>query len=257
MNLYFNGNFPENFILLGADREDLVEKAENIVAEAVSLFPQSFIGNQTMFPFEFQYTPPFEKNFGELKRLQGIAAENAGWRKEYCGYILVDINGYCKHESEHYFDMTIKFLSDNNDFWHYIFIVDDSSQKASRALVQKILNYIYCNVVEDKEEKLNREKRHLLSFAEECGLMCTPAVYDLLSNAVVQQKISKEAAKTILMDCSRGNKESSPVNTDVLAAYFCNGTPTVKYMLSEGRFQDFVALCREEKRKEKFENEKV
>ena len=127
MNIYFGDKFfPKNFILLGSNADELGCKAGDIAAEANKLFPKSFCGDRSVFPFEFRYVPPFEKPYGELKRLQGTIANYAGRRSEYCGYILIDLNSYIKHESENYFDVTIKFLADNNDCWNYIYLASQN-----------------------------------------------------------------------------------------------------------------------------------
>lgn len=258
MSIYFGDKFfPKNFILLGSNVEDLECKASDIVAEANKLFPKSFCGERPVFPFEFRYVPPFEKSYGELKRLQGTVANNAGRRCEYCGYILIDMNSYIKHESENYFDVTIKFLADNNDRWNYIFIVDSIHLKASMALVQKILMYIHCKVIVDNEKGTNVEKRFIKQIIDDCDLECTRTVSDFLVDAILQKKMSREVAKTIIIDIASKRSEAFPVDMNTLAEYFSEETPTAKYMLSEGQFDEIVMMCIKENRKGKRDDEKV
>ena len=79
MGKYFKNNFyPQNFILL-TTAENKYQAVDEIVNEAVLTVPEKFNGRRKSFPFELRYVPPFDKNFRELKRLQGTAAEMAGF----------------------------------------------------------------------------------------------------------------------------------------------------------------------------------
>lgn len=258
MNTYFGDKFfPKNFILLGSNVDELECKAGDIVAEANKLFPKSFCGDRSAFPFEFRYVPPFEKSYGELKRLQGTIANYAGRRSEYCGYILIDMNSYIKHESENYFDVTIKFLADNNDCWNYIFIVDNTHLKASMSMVQKILMYIHCKVIVDNEKGTNAEKRFIKKIVDDCGIECTHTVIDFLVDAILQKKMSREVAKTIILDIAAERSEAIPVDMDTLAEYLSEETPTAKYMLSDAQFEEIIMMCIKENRKGKHDDEKI
>lgn len=83
----------ENFILLGRPYEQK-ETIELIVSIYKNNHPDFFEGERKSFIFELRYTEPFEKNFTELKRLQGLAAEYAGHRNEFQGYIIINLNSY-------------------------------------------------------------------------------------------------------------------------------------------------------------------
>ena len=73
MGKYFKNNFyPQNFILL-TTAENKYQAVDEIVNEAVLTVPEKFNGRRKSFPFELRYVPPFDKNFRELKRLQGTA----------------------------------------------------------------------------------------------------------------------------------------------------------------------------------------
>ena len=258
MSVFFGDKFfPKNFILLGSDIKALESKANDIVAEAHELFPESFCGVRPVFPFEFRYVPPFDKSYGELKRLQGTVANNAGRRSEYCGYVLIDMNSFINHETENYFDVTVKFLSDNNECWNYIFIVDCKHSKASLSLVQKILMYIHCKVIVDNDKSIDVEKRYIEQTLRELGIECTRSARDFLVDAVLQKKIPREVAKTILLDIATTKSETVQVDISILAEYFSGETTTAKYMLSECQFDEIVKMCVKENRKGKCDDEKV
>ena len=109
-----NADLYDNYILLGVPAQQR-EHAEKLVMEQRKYKPEYFEGNTSSFLFELRYIPPFDKAFTELKRIQGTAAEKAGRRDEYRGYIIFDLNQYLSHEEEPYFTIILQFLIDMND----------------------------------------------------------------------------------------------------------------------------------------------
>ena len=81
-------NYPENCIFLG-NPDTQAADAKLLISQMKVLCPEKFEGNRDSFSFELRYTAPFDKGFNELKRLQGTAAEAAGRRNEFKGYIVI------------------------------------------------------------------------------------------------------------------------------------------------------------------------
>ena len=125
------------------------------------------------------------------------------------------------------------------------------------ALVQKILMYLHCKVIVDNEKGTNAEKRFIKQIIDDCGLECTHIVIDFLVDAILQKKMSREVVKTIIIDIATKKSEAIPVDMNTLAEYFSEETPTAKYMLTEGQFDEIVMMCIKENRKEKRDDEKV
>ena len=86
MEFNTNKSMPENIILLG-NYDSQTSYMHSVIAEEKAYHPEKFEGNSDWFDFELRYIAPFDKNFCELKRLQGTAAEVAGRRAEFKGYI--------------------------------------------------------------------------------------------------------------------------------------------------------------------------
>ncbi len=258
MDAYFGRgkHTVKNFILMGKDQEELKRRAQDIADEAERLFPESFSGDKNIFPFEVRYTPPFDKCFTELKRLQGTAAGNAGYRSEYKGYIMIDMNSFLRHETENYTDITLKFLCDSNDAWSYIFIVDTTRTKAAMELVRKILSLLRCRVIDCTEICGVSENRFIVQMCETYGLECSRSLQSFLAQAIAQEKISKEAAETVLLDMVQicGSSERATIQT-LYACIRCDSS-TIKYMLSEEKMKELTVLCSDAMRKEN-SNEKI
>lgn len=92
MKKYFkDATYPKNFILIGTQLDEMKNKANEIVAEAEKKCKEMFNGEDSSFAFDLRYIPPFDKNFGELMRLQGVAAEHVRFKNGYRGYIILDV----------------------------------------------------------------------------------------------------------------------------------------------------------------------
>lgn len=101
-------NCSENYIFLGVVSH-LVADADNIISKMKISNPEKFEGNRDYFSFEFRYTAPFDKDFHELKRLQGTASEVAGRRNEFKGYIVIDMSNWLTHHDEDYLNKALLF----------------------------------------------------------------------------------------------------------------------------------------------------
>lgn len=71
--------------------------AQNAISAIKISHPERFEGVKDYFTFDLRYTAPFNK-FLELKRLQGTAAQAAGRRSEFCGYIIMDLSSWLNHQ---------------------------------------------------------------------------------------------------------------------------------------------------------------
>lgn len=237
---YLKENFyPENFILLGSAGR-LKEQAEDIVSEAVECFPERFEGLEPCFEFEMRYTPPFEKNFHELKRLQCIAAKTAGRRDEFRGYIVIDLSSYVAHEKEPYLEVTLRFLSDMSDWWKYIFLVDDSNAKASKELVRTMLGILLCDipcdVIENREISTACEIVDHICVAQD--VTCTRPVKEFLQEVLSVEKVSGDILSALLRDVSA--YFGSQVNLRTLEEYFSKKESLIKYMLERKQYEQFM-----------------
>ncbi len=232
----------KNFILMGSDFEELTTKADAIVSEAVELYPESFSGERAYFQFELRYTPPFEKSFLEIKRLQGTAAQKAGRRRDFRGYIVIDVSSFLGHEEENYFDITLKFLSDSNDVWNYIFILNNTNSKKAMLLAGKILSILHCRVLEDKGA--SAEKKKLQAVMKEANVQCTKECADML----LESNLPQEVIRSILFDIG---ETCDTVGVNDICEYLYEDESTVKYMLSENQIRDIILLCERERVNEK------
>lgn len=108
--------------------------AQNAISAIKISHPERFEGVKDYFTFDLRYTAPFNK-FLELKRLQGTAAQAAGRRSEFCGYIIMDLSSWLNHQDEEYFNIALFYLIDRNDCWKYIFLADGQQSAAARKLI--------------------------------------------------------------------------------------------------------------------------
>ena len=255
-----NGNdssfIPENYILLGTP---LTRKSdiESIVHDAKVQHPEQFEGNKDWFAFELRYSESFDKEFKELKRLQGTAAEAAGRRDEFRGYIVINLSSYLNHHDEDYLKKFILFLIDMSDCWKYIFMVDDQNARSARELVGKVLEFfihdnLRCRVSEEKEEKPAADLVDVI--CKERGISCTLQVKRMLCS-MLDQNFSSEQITALLTEISWYSDKC--INKDTVETFLSGQDSAFRYMLTQKEFNRLVAFfeCRKEKTDE--ENEAI
>lgn len=243
--------YPQNFVLLGTP-ERQKGLAERIVSDANTRFPEMFEGKKPFFFYELRYVPPFDKEFYELKRLQGTAAEAAGRRDEFRGYVIIDLSHYLTHEKEHYFDITLRFLIDMSDCWKYIFLVDNSNPKAAKELVGKMLTVLLRDIsCEVKEDERGLSAGKLVDrICKEQNVVCSSPVKEFLQHLLENESFGEEVVSALLRDISShcGKRISMTTVTD----FFAKREPVIKYMLSQRQFDQLMCIyeCRKENRNE-------
>lgn len=243
-------NYPENYILVGA----AAAEADGLISQIKASRPEQFEGNRDAFSFELRYTVPFDKDFYELKRLQGTAAEAAGRRNEFKGYIIIDVNNWLTHHEEEYLNKALLFLIDMSDCWKYIFLVKDLNSKAARELVGKILsvficNHISCKVKEEKEK--NTCESRVNALCKEQGVICSPAVKELLRE-LLDQEFNESIVLALLSEMSWNDSKKNSM--EAIANFINDRESVVRYMLSQREYDRLLAII--EKRKEHLYGEK-
>ena len=252
MGKYFKNNFyPQNFILL-TTAENKYQSVDEIVNEAVLTAPEKFNGRRNSFPFELRYVPPFDKNFRELKRLQGTAAEMAGYHDEYRGYIVIDLSEYIKHELEVYFEIAVNFFHDMNEYWKFIFVVDNSNQKSALDLVSRvlfILDDVPCRVIELKQEERLTNMQYVEEICEKYKVTCSKEVQLFLQNLLEQKEYLQQIVSILVREIAGNFDTSCVVNMELVKEYMKNQDCVIKYMMNPKQFDKFMDIL--EKREEK------
>jgi len=238
-------NIPnyKNFILLGTQLDELKRKAHAIVSEAEQKCNCIFNGETAAFEFNLRYTPPFEKNFRELMRLQGVAAENARFKDEYRGYIIIDVCEFLKHEAEPYFQIAIRYLHDENDNWRYIFIVDKANEKAAKDLTRVILEYIKCTKVIDDENILDENRDFLIRVCKDVDLRMENDALGLFENLFEYENVNRNVIESIIFDLSTVYKKQK-ISIDVLKGYFESDKTLAQYIITNNTLAKVVTSCK-------------
>ena len=88
-----------------------------------------FYGDVKFFEFMLNYTEPNEP-FNELRRLMDEINNAAGFRNEYRGIILIDIDDWVNCYEEKHFKSFMEYISSNSDKWLVVLSVSggDSQQ---------------------------------------------------------------------------------------------------------------------------------
>lgn len=246
-------SYPENYILLGSSDTQKAH-ADVIISEMKNSRPEKFEGNKDSFSFELRYAAPFDKGFQELKRLQGVAAEAAGRRNEFKGYIVIDMNGWLTHHEEEYLNKALLFLIDMSEYWNYIFLIDNQNAKAARELVGKVLSVFYCDNIPCmvKEEKVQASvKSRVSAICKAQGVMCSPPVKEFFQE-LLEQGVNDNVVAALLSEMvwSFGKK----LSMNSIADFVTNKESVIRYMLAQKEYNRFLAIV--DKRKECWYGEK-
>lgn len=245
--------YPENYILLGGSDAQKAY-ADVIISEIKTSRPEKFEGNKDSFSFELRYAAPFDKGFHELKRLQGTAAEAAGRRNEFKGYIVIDMNSWLTHHDEEYLNKALLFLIDMSEYWNYIFLVDNQNAKAARELVGKVLSVFYrdnipCMV---KKEKVQASVKACVSaICKAQGVMCSPPVKEFFQE-LLEQGFNENVVAALLSEMAWSSGKKLSMNS--ITNFMSTQESVIRYMLAQKEYNRFLTII--EKRKECWYGEK-
>ena len=253
MEFNTNKSMPENIVLLG-NYDSQTAYVHSVIAEEKVYHPEKFEGNRDWFDFELRYIAPFDKNFSELKRLQGTAAEAAGRRAEFKGYVVINLSEWVTHHEDDYLNKALLFLADMNDYWKYIFLINDLNVKASRELTGKILelffqNHIICKV---RECSLGSTVKSLTNtICKELGVVCDSPVKETIED-MMTSGFDKAIISALLSEVSwyQGKK----ISMDAFWGVISNHELSASYMLSQKEYCRLISII--ERRKEKWYGEK-
>lgn len=244
---------PENYILLGHPISQM-NQADTIIAEEKTRFSDKFEGTRDAVRFKLRYVAPFDKSFHELKRLQGTAAEAAGRRDEFKGYIVIDLSDWLTHHDEDYFETSLLFLVDMSEHWKYIFLVENQNAKAAKELVSKILSVLYrdnvpCMVKEENVKSSNSGR--ISALCKEQSVMCSAPVKEFLRD-LLEQGFNENVVAALLSEMTWSYGKKLSMNT--LVDYTTDQESIVRYMVTQKEFDRLLATI--EKRKEQWYGEK-
>ncbi len=231
---------PEHFILVGTDRLYFEREAAAIVQETLSAAPEAFSGEQPCFTFDLRYVPPFDKDFRELKRLQGTAAQFAGRRDAFRGCIILDVSEYLRHENEFYFDVILSFLRDQTDCWRYIFPIPDENHAAASALVRRLLSIPRSTVAEQPVDARFYHNSFLRDACAACGVICQPLAHGFLEDALTAGICTREAATVMLQDLALCSGSDRTISMNTLRAYLASDPVNMSYMLAPKQYQQLL-----------------
>lgn len=242
-------NSISNYILLGNSIEDLKDNAKKIANKARKQYPASFNADEAFIEYDVRYTPPFEKHFDTLFILQGIAAEKPRFQDEYRGYILLDVSKYLRHEKEEWFDITLKFLHDQNGIWKYIFLVDMKNVRPGEEMIAKILSLLFCRV-EDMRESAEMEARRFVLQECKANNVSLPNEALLFAETYLSKKDGvREVVSTLLLELSAKYGSKKTIDMKMINEQIESGSSVIRYMLNTDKYAIFLALLEEFVRK--------
>lgn len=193
-----------NYILIGNNIGGLWNLARKKTRDAYEMYPDFFNTESPYIANTMKYVPPFEKDFRELKILQGVAAETAQFYNEYRGYIILDLSEWLLHESDYYLEVSMKFFRDMADNWGYIFILCDTAQRNFKNMIELIASYL-CDLpcsyeMVWKEQALRNTLDEMLS---EKGSACSEKVKRVIESITKDKVIPQKYLENMICEISQ------------------------------------------------------
>lgn len=241
-----NRNKPEirltNYILTGSDRKDVWAKAEEIVQEAKITQPECFNTDTAAIRYEMKYVPPFERNFDHLKKIQVDTSRAAPLFYEYNGYMIIDLTKYIGHETEDYFDTSLKFFSDMTDYWAYVFVIN-KEKLFCRTMIEKIANLfvdthlVSLNCGFEKENKTELEK-----ILYDCQTTTSEACKHVLQHILDHLILTEDQMAIMIRDLL--NKYTS-LTLRTVEFYLCTSINLIRAIIPADRYEKLVTAVKE------------
>lgn len=249
---YFNENhYPEHFILVGEDPLFFETESDSILHEALRLYPERFQGETPCFSFELRYAAPYDKDFKELKRLQGTAATYAGRRSTFKGFIIIDVSEYLLHvDHEPFFKMFLDYLYDQSDDWKYIFCVNNRNSKAGISMVRKLLSIPKAAVIEQAKSSLVYDKHFLTQVCQENHLSCSRSVLRFFEESLYTGICDRDAVSVIIQEIAGTHGTKQKVSFASLNEYVSSSPVSMKYMISKKNWSKLTQSLKLDRKEE-------
>ena len=169
----------------------------------------------------------------------------------------MDVSKYLQHEKEEWFDITLKFLHDQNEIWKYIFLVDMKNTRAGEEMVSKILSLLFCKV-EDMRESLDAEaKRFILQECKANNVSLSKVALSFAESYLLKKEGTREVVSTLLLELADKYGSRKTIDMKMINEQIESGSSVIRYMLNTDKYALFLALLEEFVRKGLEYGEKV
>lgn len=161
-----------------------------------------FYGDVKFFEFLLSYIPK-DMPFTELQRLEDELAVAKGFRNEFRGAILIDIDPWVRHYDELYFVSFMEYLSAHSDKWIIVLSVSELPEEKLHNLEAFLLMYLRLDKVILSLPKTEDLCCFVSSVLDMYGLSLDPSAQELLLKTINELRENPyfDGFKTIEMLC--------------------------------------------------------
>lgn len=161
-----------------------------------------FYGDIKFFEFLFSYIPK-DQTFTELQRLEDELAAARGFRNEFRGVLLVDINPWVKHYEELYFVSFMEYLAAHSDKWLIVLSVSEQPEDKLQNLEAFLSMYLRLDKIALSLPKTEDLYRFVTDMLGAYGLTLDQSAGQLLMGTINELRESAyfDGFKTIEMLC--------------------------------------------------------
>ncbi len=213
-----------------------------------------FYGDVKFFEFLLSYVPE-NAPFTQLRRLEDELAAARGFRNEFRGVILIDIDPWVKHFEELYFVSFMEYLSAHSDKWLIVLSVSELPETQLRKLEAFLSMYMRLEKIDlclpDSEALARFVERNLweysLSLDDSGHALLLEAINTLRSNRYFD---GFKTLKMLCQDIVYEHFSSSHLSKKVLRAEdlstFAPGSPYWEKVIKNAETTRRIGFGREE-----------
>ncbi len=225
----------------GIGRTQLMKLMSGYLASKGNLM--DFYGDTKYFEFLLSYIPA-ESPFTELQRLEDELSAAKGFRNEFRGAVLIDIDPWVNHYDEVYFTGFMEYLAAHSDQWMIVLSVSEMDEEKLQNLEAFLSMYLRL----DKITLPLPGTPDLFAFVakklQTYGLSLDNSARDLLMQTIDELRENRyfDGYKTISMLCqdivyehfSSGNAGEKALSAEDLNA-FASGSNYVKKAITSSK----------------------
>lgn len=193
---------PDIFLVSssGSEKTHFLDNLTAYLTEKPSLM--NFSGDVKSFSFLLNYCEPCE-DFSEIRRFMAEIDNAAGFRRNYRGIVLIDVDEWLGHFEEKHFICFMEYLSDHREDWLIVLSVSDGESDRIQNMEAFVSSFIRIERLTIARPTVADLLKYAKDFLQEYDLALSADAERLLSESIEELSENKyfDGYRSIKMLC--------------------------------------------------------
>lgn len=193
---------PDIFLVSssGSEKTHFLDNLTAYLTEKPSLM--NFSGDVKSFSFLLNYCEPCE-DFSEIRRFMAEIDNAAGFRRNYRGIVLIDVDEWLGHFEEKHFICFMEYLSDHREDWLIVLSVSDGESDRIQSMEAFVSSFIRIERLTIARPTVADLLKYAKDFLQEYDLALSADAERLLSESIEELSENKyfDGYRSIKMLC--------------------------------------------------------